>query len=54
VDPHRSLGQFFQDEIASVLGEDVYIRLPESIDSRLATCAATVVEMLGFGPRLSR
>ena len=32
VDPrHRSLGQFFQDEIASVLGEDVYIRLPESI-----------------------
>ena len=27
VDPrHRSLGQFFQDEIASPLGEDVYIR----------------------------
>ena len=55
VDPrHRSLGQFFQDEIASVLGEDVYIRLPESIpDSRLATLAPpTVVEMLrGFGPR---
>ncbi len=39
VDPrHRSLGQFFQDEIASPLGLDVYIRLPESIpDSRLAT-----------------
>jgi CubicO group peptidase (beta-lactamase class C family) len=56
VDPrHRSLGQFFQDEIASVLGEDVYIRLPESIpDSRLATLAPpTVVEMLrGFGPRV--
>jgi CubicO group peptidase (beta-lactamase class C family) len=56
VDPrHRSLGQFFQDEIASVLGEDVYIRLPESIpDSRLATLAPpNVVEMLrGFGPRV--
>ena len=56
VDPrHRSLGQFFQDEIASVLGEDVYIRLPESIpDSRLATLAPpTVVEMWrGFGPRV--
>jgi len=32
VDPlHRSLGQFFQDEIASPLGIDFYIRLPESI-----------------------
>jgi CubicO group peptidase (beta-lactamase class C family) len=41
VDPsHRSLGQFFQDEIASPLGEDVYIRLPETIpNSRLATLA---------------
>jgi CubicO group peptidase (beta-lactamase class C family) len=39
VDPkHRSLGQFFQDEIASPLRLDVYIRLPEDIpDSRLAT-----------------
>jgi CubicO group peptidase (beta-lactamase class C family) len=39
LDPqHRSLGQFFQDEIASPLGLDVYIRLPEDIpDSRLAT-----------------
>ena len=38
VDPqHRSLGQFFQDEIAAPLGIDFYIRLPESIpDSRLA------------------
>jgi len=38
VDPqHRSLGQFFQDEIASPLGVDFYIRLPESIPtSRLA------------------
>jgi CubicO group peptidase (beta-lactamase class C family) len=41
VDPkHRSLGQFFQDEIASPLGEDVYIRLPEDIpNTRLATIA---------------
>jgi CubicO group peptidase (beta-lactamase class C family) len=41
VDPqHRSLGQFFQDEIATPLGLDVYIRLPESIpNSRLATLA---------------
>jgi len=38
VDPrHRSLGQFFQDEIATPLELDVYIRLPESIpNSRLA------------------
>jgi CubicO group peptidase (beta-lactamase class C family) len=41
VDPrHRSLGQFFQDEIASPLGLDVYIRLPEQIpNSRLAIMA---------------
>ena len=41
VDPrHRSLGQFFQDEIATPLGLDVYIRLPEEIpNSRLATTA---------------
>jgi CubicO group peptidase (beta-lactamase class C family) len=39
IDPqHRSLGQFFQDEIATPLGLDFYIRLPESVpDSRLAT-----------------
>ena len=39
VDPqHRSLGQFFQDEIASPLNLEAYIRLPESIpNSRLAT-----------------
>ncbi len=39
IDPqNRSLGQFFQDEIATPLGLDFYIRLPESIpDSRLAT-----------------
>jgi len=41
VDPaHRSLGRFFQDEIASPLGLDVYIRLPEEIpNARLATMA---------------
>ena len=55
VDPqHRSLGQFFQDEIVSPLGENLYIRLPEAIpNSRLATLAPpTLLEMLrGFGPR---
>ena len=52
VDPrHRSLGQFFQDEIATPLGLDVYIRLPEEIpNSRLATTAPpTKMEMVrGF------
>ena len=34
---HRSLGRFFQEEIATPLGIDFYIRLPEEIpDSRLA------------------
>ncbi len=38
VDPqHRSIGRFFQDEFATPLGLDLYIRLPEEIpDSRLA------------------
>ena len=42
VDPKgRSLGQYFQDEIASPLGIDFYIRLPEDIpNSRLATPTA--------------
>ena len=52
VDPrHRSLGQFFQDEIASPLGLDVYIRLPESIpDAKLATISrpGTIEMLLGF------
>jgi CubicO group peptidase (beta-lactamase class C family) len=41
VDPqHRSLGRFFNDEIATPLGLDVYIGLPEDIpNSRLATIA---------------
>src|SRR6186997_3629976 len=54
VDPqHRSLGQFFQDEIASPLGLDVYIRLPESIpNSRFATLTRpSQIDMLvGFRP----
>jgi CubicO group peptidase (beta-lactamase class C family) len=57
VDPqHRSLGQFFQDEIATRLGEDVYIRLPDTIpNSRLATLAPpTLLEILrGFGLRFT-
>lgn len=38
VDPgHRTLGQFFQEEIAAPLGLEFYIRLPEEIpNSRLA------------------
>ena len=57
VDPqHRSLGQFFQDEIASPLGLDFYIRLPESIpNSRLATLAnpSPVAMLLGFPIRFT-
>jgi CubicO group peptidase (beta-lactamase class C family) len=57
IDPqHRSLGQFFQDEIAAPLDLDFYIRLPESIpDSRLAKLQnASLFEMLlGFPIRLT-
>jgi len=57
IDPrHRSIGQFFQDEIASPLGLDVYLRLPEDVpNTRLATITRpTLVEMLyGFPPRLA-
>jgi CubicO group peptidase (beta-lactamase class C family) len=57
IDPqHRSLGRFFQDEIASPLGLDLYIRLPEDIqNSRLAKIeSATALEMLlGFPIRLT-
>jgi CubicO group peptidase (beta-lactamase class C family) len=57
IDPrHRSLGQFFQDEIATPLGLDVYIRLPEDIpNSRLATLTRpTLIDMLrGFPLRLA-
>jgi CubicO group peptidase (beta-lactamase class C family) len=57
LDPqHRSLGRLFQDEIASPLGLDVYIRLPESVpESRLATITRpSWVEVLqGFPLRLA-
>jgi len=51
IDPqHRSLGQFFQDEIATPLGLDVYIRLPEEIpNSRLATIAQPGLLDMLFG-----
>jgi CubicO group peptidase (beta-lactamase class C family) len=56
VDPqHRSLGQFFQDVIATPLGLEFYIRLPESIpDGRLAPLVdPSFSEMvLGFPIRL--
>ena len=51
-----TLGQFFQDELASRLGLDVYIRLPECVpNSRLATISRpSLKDMLrGFGPRFS-
>jgi CubicO group peptidase (beta-lactamase class C family) len=57
VDPgHRSLGQFFQEEIATPLGLEFYIRLPESTpNARLATIARPgLLEMLrGFGIRFA-
>jgi CubicO group peptidase (beta-lactamase class C family) len=57
IDPqHRSLGQFFQDEIATPLGLDLYIRLPESIpNSRLATLASpsALAMLLGFPIRMT-
>jgi CubicO group peptidase (beta-lactamase class C family) len=57
IDPNRrSLGQFFQDEIASPLGLDVYVRLPEDIpDSRLATISRPrfLDMLLGFPLRFT-
>lgn len=57
IDPrHRSLGVFFQDEIASPLGLDFYIRLAESIpNSRLATIAppGPLAMLFGFPIRLT-
>jgi CubicO group peptidase (beta-lactamase class C family) len=55
VDPRRrSLGQFFQDEIATPLALDVYIRLPEDIpNARLASLAPpSRFDMLRMPPRL--
>ncbi len=57
IDPkHRSLGQFFQEEIATPLRLDFYIRLPESIpDSKLAPLVdPSLFEMLfGFPFRMA-
>jgi CubicO group peptidase (beta-lactamase class C family) len=57
IDPrHRSLGQFFHDEIALRVGLDAYIRLPEDIpNSRLAAIVPpTRSELLrGFPLRLA-
>ena len=57
VDPqHRSVGQFFQHEIATPLGLDVFIRLPDTIaNSQLATIAPPRrIDMLrGFPLRLT-
>jgi len=57
LDPrHRSLGQFFQDEIAAPLGLDVYIRLPDTVpNSRLATLAppGPLAMLLGFPIRVT-
>jgi len=56
IDPgHRSVGQFFQDEIATPLNLDVYIRIPEQfLNSRFATLAPpSFAEMVrGFPLRL--
>jgi CubicO group peptidase (beta-lactamase class C family) len=51
IDPkHRSLGRFFQDEIATPLGLDFYIRLPESIrNDRFGTLAKPALSAMVFG-----
>lgn len=54
VDPaHRTLGRFFQDEIATPLGLEFYIRLPESIpNERLAILEvpSPLERLRGFPP----
>jgi CubicO group peptidase (beta-lactamase class C family) len=57
IDPwHRTLGQFFQDDIATPLGLDVYIRLPEEIPN---SCLAIIARprpidmVLGFPLRFT-
>jgi CubicO group peptidase (beta-lactamase class C family) len=55
IDPrHRTLGQFFHEEIAAPLGEDFYIRLPVEIpNERLATLSPPgwLRLMVGFTPK---
>ena len=49
VDPrHRTLGQFFQDEIARPLGEEFYIRLPDQIPNERLACLSPpgIIKML--------
>jgi CubicO group peptidase (beta-lactamase class C family) len=57
IDPrHRTLGQFFQEEIATPLDPDVYIRLPERVpNSRLALLARPrpLDMLLGFPLRFT-
>jgi CubicO group peptidase (beta-lactamase class C family) len=57
LDPRRrSLGRFFQEEIAAPLGEAMHIGLPAAIpNARLAKLAPPSVldVMRGFGPRLA-
>jgi CubicO group peptidase (beta-lactamase class C family) len=57
VDPrHRSLGRFFQDEIATPLEQELYIRLPETLpNARLATMSppGMLKLLLGFPPRFT-
>jgi CubicO group peptidase (beta-lactamase class C family) len=57
IDPlHRSLGQFFQDEIAAPLGLDAYIRVPEGIpNSRFAILDSpgALERLFGFPIRLT-
>jgi CubicO group peptidase (beta-lactamase class C family) len=54
VDPrHRTLGQFFQDEIAAPLGEELFVRLPDDVpNSRLATLTPPghLAMLTGFRP----
>jgi CubicO group peptidase (beta-lactamase class C family) len=53
IDPrHRSLGRVFQDEIATPLAEDVYIRLPAAVpNARLASLAPPgLLDMLRHFP----
>jgi len=57
VDPrHRTLGRFFQDEIATPLKLDAVIRVPDAIpNERMATLAppSRLKMLLGFPPRLT-
>src|SRR4030095_1943118 len=51
VDPrHRTLGQVFQDEIVTPLGEQMYLRLPPSVpNSHLATLSPPSAVRMIFG-----